>query len=108
MSEEQAQAQATNDVPELKLVIITRGNKASVGIQAPGCDPFLETIEAPRLEGVLLLIPGLVRRAQEQWRERPKYPKYQRPTPPPAPTPPRTAAPRASTEPAKEEQHSMV
>lgn len=82
---------------ELKIVIILRNGKAIVGIQAPNCDPVL-IAEQRTFEELVGLLPGLVARAREQWREKPKYPKTAR-IPAPAPAPP-----RPQVAPAKKEQ----
>jgi len=86
---------------QLKVVIILKEGKASVGIQSPDCDPVL-TVMQGSLEEVLPQVPGLVASAREKWREKPKYPKTTR-IPPPAPASARPAATaaRAPAAPAK-------
>ena len=81
--------------PELKIIIQMRGQHATLGIQKPGTDPHLETIQGD-LGDVLREIPDLVERLGRQWMLRPRYPEHRKGREPretrnPAPTGPETA-----------------
>jgi len=61
---------------EIKIVIILKGNRGSVGIQSPDCDPLFTTFEGD-LRAALEKVPGLVEEANRRWDQSPKYPKCQ-------------------------------
>lgn len=76
---------------ELKLVIALKGNRVSLGVQAPGCDPVLVTLEGG-LAQALERVPELVEEARQRWAERPTYPKHEGPLPSQAAAPQRPVA----------------
>lgn len=77
---------------DLKVVLSIRGDKASIGVQRPLCDPFIETFQAAGFsEELVQEIPGVIARAVARWQETPQFPKYDRPAPPPTPAQPRAA-----------------
>ena len=78
---------------ELKIVIVLKGERGSVGIQAPECDPILTTIEGG-LDTALGRVPEMVAEAKHRWEETPRYPKCTSPLPSQQTTPgaPRTQA----------------
>jgi hypothetical protein len=51
---------------ELKVVISLRGEKASVGVQAPECDPIFFNINGD-LKVTLKAVPGFVQEAKTRW-----------------------------------------
>jgi hypothetical protein len=59
---------------ELKIVIAVKGTVASVGIQAPECDPVFSMVEGD-LPAVLESVPGLVEEARRRWDSNPRYSK---------------------------------
>jgi len=69
---------------EIKVVISLKDSRGSVGVQAPGCDPILTTLEGD-LGVALERVPDLVQQAQERWAESARYPKADMPKPPPPP-----------------------
>ena len=78
---------------EMKIVIVLKGERGSVGIQAPECDPVFATVEGD-LDSILQRVPGMVAEARQGWAEAPRYPKCETPlpsqqTPPRAPQTPR-------------------
>jgi hypothetical protein len=78
---------------ELKLVISLKGDRASVGVQAPECDPLFFGIEGD-LGTVLSGVPGFVEEARRRWETNKLYPECESPLPSQA----KPAAPtRAST-----------
>jgi hypothetical protein len=56
---------------QLKIVILHREGKASVGVQSPGCDPQISVIEGT-LEQVIEKVPDLVKQAQQKWAQSPQ------------------------------------
>jgi len=59
---------------ELKVVISLKDGKASLGVQAPDCDPVFAVLEGS-LEEALEKVPALVAEAREKWDSSPRYPK---------------------------------
>jgi len=55
-----------NENGELKLVISLKGGKASVGVQAPECDPVFFGVDGG-LGDVLGSVPGFVDEAKRRW-----------------------------------------
>jgi len=89
---------------EIKIVIVLKGDRGSVGIQSPDCDPVFATFEGD-LGVALEKVPVLVEEANRRWDQNPKYPKCQTTLPEasqPAAAPARSAgAPRQNrTQPA--------
>ena len=80
---------------QVKIVMLLREGKASVGVQSPGCDPQIFIAEGS-LEEVLGKVPGLVKQAQGKWAQSPQNPKTDIAIPPPAPPPSRTPSPASS------------
>lgn len=73
---------------DIKVVIILKDNRGSIGVQAPDCDPALEVFEGS-MQAALERVPGLMEEALSRWAETPRYPKFESPLPsqkqPPAP-----------------------
>ena len=80
---------------QVKIVILLREGKASVGVQSPGCDPQIFIAEGS-LEEVLGKVSDLVKQAQEKWAQSPQNPKTDIVIPPPGPPPSRTQSPSSS------------
>jgi len=81
---------------EVKVVISLKGNKGSIGIQSPKCDPVFTTFDGD-LGLALERVPGLVGEARQKWNTNPQYPKCETPLPSqqaPRPTPTTRPAPR--------------
>lgn len=92
---------------QVKIVILLRDGKASVGVQSPGCDPQIFIAEGS-LEEVLGKVPGLVKQAQEKWAQSPQNPRSSIVTPSPSPSPARTSASAgSSTKAASKDQPSF-
>jgi len=70
---------------ELRVVIQVKGNKATIGIQAPDCDPLFFQAEG-NLADIMVAATGFVEDAQEKWKTAPRYPKCETPAPAPEPT----------------------
>jgi hypothetical protein len=65
---------------ELKVVISLKGDKASVGVQAPGCDPVLFSLEGD-LKTALKAVPKFVGEAKTRWETSKLNPKCETPLP---------------------------
>jgi len=65
---------------ELKLVISLKGDKASVGIRAPECDPAFFSLDGD-LKAVLKAVPKLVEEAKTRWEASKLNPKCESPLP---------------------------
>ncbi|GAH60140.1 unnamed protein product, partial [marine sediment metagenome] len=79
---------------ELKVVISLKGNKASVGVQAPECDPVFFGLEGD-LRTTLKAVLGFVEEAKNRWETSKQYPKCE--TPLPSQEKPAATTSRAST-----------
>ena len=75
-----AEAEASE---ELKVVLSIRNGRATIGVQRPSADPHIESFDDPDLFGLADQFPAVVARARARWEEEPRYPAYEKPTPPP-------------------------
>ena len=71
---------------ELKVVITLKGERGTIGIQAPDCDPVFSLFEGS-LGQALERVPGLVSEARERWEQNPQYPRTKHELTPPAQQP---------------------
>lgn len=65
---------------ELKVVIALKGDKASVGVQAPECDPAFFSLEGD-LRTTLKAVPKFVEEAKTRWEASKLNPKCESPLP---------------------------
>ena len=79
---------------QVKIVIVLKEGKSSVGIQSPGCDPHISIVEGG-IEPALERVPSLVKQAQEKWAQSPQNPKTDIAIAPPSP-PARAPSPASS------------
>lgn len=79
---------------ELKVVISLKGDKASVGVQTPECDPVFFGLEGD-LRTALKAVPKFVEEAKNRWETSKLYPKCE--TPLPSQAQPATTTSRSST-----------
>ena len=94
---------------ELKVVISLKGDKASVGVQAPECDPAFFNLEGD-LKTALKAVPKFVEEAKTRWETSKQYPKCETPLPSqakPAAAPSRVSAGSRSQKEAPKPQPSM-
>ncbi|MBA7599111.1 hypothetical protein ES703_06138 [subsurface metagenome] len=86
---------------DIKVVIILKGERGSIGVMAKECDPALEIFEGG-LQAALDRVPALVEEADARWAENPRYPKCESELPsqkqPPAPVRSSSRQPSASRE----------
>ncbi len=78
------QAGVGEDAPanELKVVVVIKGGRATIGVQQPSSDPHVETFGEVDLARVTEKVSAVAVRAKERWEEMPKHPAYERPAPP--------------------------
>ncbi|MDP2730289.1 MAG: hypothetical protein Q8O55_07395 [Dehalococcoidales bacterium] len=77
---------------ELKIVIVIKDNRATIGVQAPDCDPVFETAEGD-LSEILAHSHIAVDNARAKWATSKRNPKADLPAPPaPAPRPASTSS----------------
>jgi hypothetical protein len=89
---------------DIKIVLTLKGERASVGIQAPECDPVFAVVDGG-LERALERLPGMIQEAQGVWDSTPRYPRCQRPPSQEARTQP--APTRVSTAQRRSEQPTL-
>lgn len=65
---------------ELKVVLSLKENKATVGVQAPECDPVYFGLEGD-LQATLKAVPKFVEEAKTRWEASKLYPKCETPLP---------------------------
>ena len=70
---------------QVKIVIVLREGKTSVGVQSPGCDPQISIVEGG-IEPALEKVPSLVKQAQGKWAQSLLNPKTDIVTSPPGQT----------------------
>ena len=68
---------------ELKVVLSIKGDRATIGVQQPSSDPYIEAFDDPDLTGLAQEVPAVVERARAKWEDEPMYPAHERPAPPP-------------------------
>lgn len=90
---------------EMKVVIVVKEGRGSVGIQVPECDPVFHIIQEGGLTAAIAKVPELVQQAEQQWASSPRYPKTTVVTPPPVP--PRTPTPAAAAKKPEPDQPKM-
>ena len=106
-TEESQKVPVASQEPEIKLVINMKGKRAVIGVQAPGCDPVLATTEGDLAE-ILVSATGLLKKAQENWKASPRYPKSDLPQPAaPTPTPVTSGTAVSKAKPAPKVQNAL-
>jgi len=65
---------------EVKVVISLKGEKVSVGVQSPECDPLFAVVEGG-LNQALERVPALLEEARTRWAESPRYAECDKPLP---------------------------
>ena len=82
---------------ELKIVIVLKVDRGTIGVQGTDTDPVMVTFQGG-LDIALQMVPELVEAAQQQWAERKQYPEAPRPEmPAPTTAPARTTTSRGTT-----------
>ena len=74
---------------DLKVVVSIKDGRATIGVQRPSVDPYIEPVDDPDLSRLTQEVLAVVERARARWDEAPKYPAYARPAPSTRRRPPR-------------------
>ena len=82
-ADEQAAGEQTEASEDLKVVVSIKGGRATIGVQQPSSDPYIETFEDLDVSGLTQEVSAVVERARARWEDAPKHPAYARPAPPP-------------------------
>ena len=72
----------TDATEELKVVVVIKRDRATIGVKGTSSDPHIESFDDPDPSGLAQEIPALVERARARWEETPKHPAYVKPAPP--------------------------
>ena len=59
-----------------------KDGRATIGVQQPSSDPYIESFDDPDLSGLTREVLAVVERARAKWEAEPKYPTHERPAPP--------------------------
>ena len=81
---------------QVKIVIVLKEGKSSVGVQTPGCDPHISIVEGG-IEPALEKVPSLVKQAQGKWAQSLLNPKTDIDTIPPSPPAQTTSSANATS-----------
>ena len=79
--EDQAGEKEADSSEDLKVVLSIKDGRATVGVQQPSSDPYIESFDDPDLPGLTQEVPAVVARARAKWEDEPKYPTHERPAP---------------------------
>ena len=60
----------------------SRCDGATVGVQRPSSDPYIEPVDATELSGVTQEVLAVVERARAKWEDAPRHPAHERPATP--------------------------
>ena len=78
--EGQAVGDDTGSSEDLKVVVSIKDGRATIGVQQPSSDPYIESFEDYyNLSGLAQETLAVVERARAKWEEEPKYPAHERP-----------------------------
>ena len=66
---------------DLKVVVSIREGRASIGVQQPSSDPYIESFDDRDVPELAQEVPAVLERARARWEDSPKHPAYERPTP---------------------------
>ena len=67
---------------DLKVVVSVKGGRATIGVQQPSSDPYIESFDDRDLSGLTQEVSAVIERARAKWEEAPKHPAHERPAPP--------------------------
>ena len=79
---DQADGKDTGPPEELKIVLAIKDGRATIGVQRPSSDPYIEPADAPDLSRLTQEVLAVVERARAKWEDEPKYPTHERPARP--------------------------
>ena len=79
--EKQAIVAETTPLEDLKVVVSIREGRASIGVQRPSSDPYIESFDDREVSELAHEVPAVLERARARWEDAPKHPAYERPAP---------------------------
>ena len=82
VADEQDAGDETGSSEDLKVVVSLKGGRATIGVQQPSSDPYIESFDDRDLSGLTQEVSAVIERARAKWEEAPKYPAHERPAPP--------------------------
>ena len=80
--EEQAVVAETARPEQLKVVVSIKDGRATIGVQRPSSDPYIESFDGRDASELAQEVPAVLERARAKWKDVPKHPAYERPTTP--------------------------
>ena len=72
----------TGSSEDLKVVVSIKGGRATIGVQQPSSDPYIESFEDHDLSELTQEVSAVIERARAKWEDEPKHPAHERPAPP--------------------------
>ena len=82
VADEQDAGDETGSPEDLKVVVSIKGGRATIGVQQPSSDPYIESFDDRDLSGLTQEVSAVIERARAKWEEAPKHPAHERPAPP--------------------------
>ena len=82
VADEQDAGDETDSSEDLKVVVSVKGGRATIGVQQPSSDPYVESFDDRDLSGLTQEVSAVIERARAKWEEAPKHPAHERPAPP--------------------------
>ena len=81
-AEEQAIGDESGSSEDLKVVVSIKGGRATIGVQQPSSDPYIESFDDLDASGLAREAPAVIERARAKWEDEPKHPAHEKPAPP--------------------------
>ena len=82
VADEQDAGDETGSSEDLKVLVSVKGGRATIGVQQPSSDPYIESFDYRDLSGLTQEVSAVIEMARVKWEEAPKHPAYERPAPP--------------------------
>ena len=82
VADEQDAGDETGSSEDLKVVVSVKGGRATIGVQQPSSDPYIESFDDRDLSGLTQEVSAVIERARAKWGEAPKHPAHEKPAPP--------------------------
>ena len=79
---EQAAGDATEASENLKVVVSIKGGRATIGVQQPSSDPYIESFDDRGVSELAQEVPLMLERARARWEDAPRHPAHARPASP--------------------------
>ena len=79
VAEDQTAEGEASPTEDLKVVVSIKEGRATIGVQRPSSDPYIEAVDAPELSGLAGELLAVVARAKARWESAPKHPAHTRP-----------------------------